>query len=95
MSVIDQLGGGHRKPAGCKEGSGILLMLLGGAVMIGSAVCTVVFTVGFPRDVIEFVFIGSIPFLLGIGVYWLGNSMRKSAQQPTDPADPNDPPPVS
>jgi len=92
MSVIEKLGGGHRQPAGCKEGSGILLMVLGGIVMLGSGLCTVVLGIGSPENIGIFLVYGGIPFLVAGGVYWLGNWIRKNAQRPGGEPGPNEPP---
>jgi len=67
-------------------------MFLGGIVMIGSGLCTIVLSVSDPKSTGVFLVYGGIPFLVAGGVYWLGNWMRKTAQQPPDPAADESPP---
>lgn len=92
MSVDDQFGGGEKQPLGCKNIVGILLMIVGILVMLASGLCTVIFTVNMPAEILAFLIYGGIPFLLGFGLYTLGNGLRKSAQPPPERSDGNEPP---
>lgn len=94
MAVNDQFGGGHRKPAGCKEGFGILLMVLSGIVMLGSGLCTIVLSVSDPKSTGVFLVYGGIPFVLATGLYILGNSIRKHARRLPAPPDADDATPM-
>ena len=51
-------------------------MILGAAVMLICGICTVVFSFSVPSDALVFLVIGGIPFVLGVGLYKLGNHLR-------------------
>ena len=50
-------------------------MTLGILIMLATGLCTVIFTIGAPSDFLLALTFGALPFLLGVGLYFLGRRL--------------------